>query len=54
MKWFWFILLAVLVLPGLAIIVAVVLRLLVKGTRGGRVTPSAREVEGESRDESGG
>ena len=48
MKWFWIILLAVLIVPGLAIIVAVVLRLLVKGTRVGRVTPSAREEE-ESR-----
>jgi len=43
-------LLLVLVLPGLALVVAVVVRLLFKGPRGSsRSTPSAREVEEESK-----
>ena len=40
------VLLIVLVLPGLAIVVAVVVRLLLKGTKpSSRETPSAREEE---------
>ena len=49
MNRFLFVLLLVLVLPGLALVVAVVVRLLFKGPRGSsRETPSAREVEEES------
>jgi hypothetical protein len=45
-------LLVVIALPGLALVVAVVVRLLFKGPRGSsRETPSAREVEAESRAE---
>ena len=54
MNKFLIIFLAVLILPGLAIIVAVVLRLLFKGTRGGRVTPSARVEEKTQQEELGG
>ena len=40
------VLLVVLVLPGLALVIAVVVRLLFKGPRGSsRATPSAREEE---------
>jgi hypothetical protein len=42
-------LLVVLVLPGLALVVAVVVRLLFKGPRGSsRSTPSAREAEADA------
>ena len=50
MNRFLILLLLVLVVPGLALVVAVVVRLLLKGPRGSsRPTPSAREVEEESK-----
>ena len=50
MNRFLILLLLVLVVPGLALVVAVVVRLLFKGPRGSsRETPSAREVEEESK-----